>query len=135
MRKNVLVVFDEVVAGSIGAASPANDLVVYTDARFNDALAMFDKLAIHGIADQASVGTIKYVVKLEHSCDGRNWVEKGTLYDHSTAIATNTQVQDVGTDYTAPSCGLIRLAIRAYAPLSSTISFHLKLMACLRDEG
>ena len=140
-RKAALAIFDEVISGTTGASSPTGDIVVYTDARFNDVLAQFDRLAIEGIADQCSIAAMAYRVYLSQSNDGRNWVTKslggtgGSLYER-TAMTTTGQFVDVGSDPgTTPTLALVRLEIHITAPLSQAQSMHLKLMACLRDDS
>ncbi len=127
MRKLVIVVFDDVVAGT-------PSFTTYTSQEHNDVLGMYDKIALHAVADQVSGGITAFNIDLEHSGDGRNWKVKTTGIIGSTSVSANTTSHATGGDGgSTPSCGKQRLAINSTG--TGAGQYHLRITATLRDES
>ena len=126
MRKSVVTIFDDVVAGTPSFS-------VYTDVRYNEILGQFDKLSIHVITDQVTNITA-FTIDLEDSNDGRNWHTKNASWVSHASLAANNQYQDTATDAgTTPMLALGRLKITATTGTAG--SLHMKIAACLRDDS
>jgi hypothetical protein len=78
MRQQVLTCFDEFI--------PAGASPVYTSAQFNSALGANDQLSIHAVLDNITLGTTPlFNLFIEHSADGRNWIQRNDQSASPTA--------------------------------------------------
>lgn len=67
MRHSHHLVFDEVIPGAA---------VAYTGAQHNDGLGRHDQIAIAVVIDNVSSGSSTFDLWIEHSPDGRNWLQR-----------------------------------------------------------
>ena len=128
MKKPNILVFDDFVYG----INPNN--AVFTDQKFNDLLGKLDQTAIFAVADSTGGSTPTLSVQLQHSPDGRNWVNKnGTPEIANQGIPTGATTGLYGYDSgTAPSGANVRLAVWL-GPAST--SAHVKIFVCDRDQA
>jgi hypothetical protein len=110
-----------------------SNTAVYTTAELNDFLAKVDKLALMAVTDQVT-GVTNLTVQIEHSADGRNWVNKnGTAEIPATAISTTATTVLTGSDSgSSPSLGFVRLKLTL--SLAGAIA-HVKLYVTGRDDA
>src|SRR5689334_15235776 len=67
MQQAALLVFNDIIYTNTTA---------YTIATFNDVLANHDMLAVMAVIDNVSPGSPGFDLFIEHSCDGRNWLQR-----------------------------------------------------------
>lgn len=123
MRKQSNEVFNEYVSG----AGP-----FYTSQKHNDMLGKDDQLSIQAVVDDVDIaGTV--TVQIQHSADGRNFVNKATAAEINAAtLQTNKANTATGQDNGAsPSLAFVRLAVS----LATTTRAHVKLHVTTRDQG
>ena len=119
-----MLVFDEQIAGT----GP-----FYTSQELGERLGRYDQLSFQAVVDQVSVGGSTLWVQLQHSADGRSFVNK----NNSPELTTNplsagaTNVAGGGDPSSAPTLGYVRLAIS----LSASISVHVKIYVTMRDQS
>jgi len=109
---------------------------VWTDAKFNDILARFDETSIIAVADSVGgTGTIQLSVQMQHSGDGRNWVNKNTNPEiNAQTITVGATTTLAGSDAgTTPSGGFVRLTV--WLPGGTTPSAHVRIYVCNRDQA
>lgn len=132
LRKGAVKLFDDVLVTTL-----ATDLTmtVDTDSRFNELLAQCDKLSLHLIIDQPSANAVGRSVTcdLYHSCDGKLWLNKGTIV--SASAAANATVQGFGAEPgTTPMLSLAKIKISCTMATAGG-NVHVVLWACMRDDG
>ena len=122
MRKLSILAFDDFVTSAT---------TVYTTQALNETLGAFDKLSIQAICDSLST-TPTVTVKIEHSADQRNWVQKTAGAGEIPAFGPTTAIPSIvgGDTSLVGSMGFVRLAITLGG---TTPSMHLKLWVTARD--
>lgn len=104
----------------------------YTPASQNDNLGRYDQLGLQVITDNANAaGSI--TAQIEHSADGRNWINKnGTAEVNGATVATGQTNVAAGSDTgSSPSLGFVRVRVQ----LTTTASAHVKIWVTGRDFG
>jgi hypothetical protein len=128
MRKPNILVFDDFVYG-VGSGN-----AVYTDAKFNEMLGRLDQTAIFAVADRSSGTTPSLSVQIQHSPDGRNWINKNASAEVMAMIPTGATTAVAGVDPgTAPSAANVRLAV--FLGGTGSPSAHVKIFVCDRDQA
>ena len=84
MRQGHWLVFDEYLQSGTATA--------YTDQSHNSKLGMYDQLSLQAVVDNVNTGSTGFKVQIEHSADGRNWlnqrfVEQGAQVDAVAAYS------------------------------------------------
>jgi hypothetical protein len=126
----------------------------YTSATFNDALAQHDMISVMAVIDNVSVASTTFDLYVQHSCDGRNWLQRSDPNQSAppTEISSLGDITRAGmginTTYTGmysdaawsitkqgtvgagggPTLGYVRFALKIV-----TGSAHVKVYAVLRD--
>jgi len=67
MRQAELLVFNDIIYTGTTA---------YTIATLNDVLANHDRVAVMAVIDNVSITGVGFDLFIEHSCDGRNWLQR-----------------------------------------------------------
>jgi hypothetical protein len=146
MRQAELLVFNDIIYTGTTA---------YTIATFNDALADHDMMAVMAVIDNVSTTSVGFDLFVEHSCDGRNWLQRNDMGQSSpptgsagagdiTLNAMNpnltyarmfsdaawglTKVGVAAGGAGGPLLGYVRFAMKLTAGFG-----HVKLYAVLRD--
>lgn len=146
MRQAELLVFNDIIY---------TGTIAYTIATFNDMLAQHDMIAVMAVIDNVSTTAVGFDLFIEHSCDGRNWLQRsetaqsfpptesaGTgditlasmgpnstyarMYSDAAWSLTRIGVSAGGAG--GPTLGYVRLAMKLTAGFA-----HVKLYAVLRD--
>jgi len=146
MRQAELLAFNDIIYTGTTA---------YTIATFNDALASHDMIAVMAVIDNVSTTAVGFDLFVEHSSDGRNWLQRNDtnqafpatesagagditfasmnpnttyarMYSDSAWSLTKVGVPGGGTG--GPLLGYVRLAMKVTAGFA-----HVKLYAVLRD--
>jgi hypothetical protein len=129
LKKPNILVFDEFVyvVGSSNA--------VFTDAKFNDMLGRLDQTALFAVADSTAGTAPSLTVQIQHSADGRNWVNKNTTAEISNvSVPTGATTALYGYDPgSAPSGANVRLAV--FLGGTGSPSAHVKVFVCDRDQA
>jgi hypothetical protein len=120
-----LKVFDEYVQGTSA---------VYTSVTLCEVLGRYDRLAIEALVDNVGSAATTMIVAIEHSGDGRTFVQKNVGAEIGTAGASTTLTNVYfGADNGAtPSLGFVRLRITMGGP---TPQAHVRLFVSCRDRG
>jgi hypothetical protein len=121
----------------------ATPTAVNTDSRFNSLLGEHDMLALHAVADNATVATLTVSVYVQHSSDGRNWLfrsSNGTSTPGTSSaeinlvFAATTDVPNkmwsdaaLSTTMSGPLLSFVRLYI-----VTTSGAAHLKVHATQR---
>jgi hypothetical protein len=79
MRQNALTVFDEFVP--VGATT-------YTPTSLNPTLGGQDQLALHAVIDNVTASTGNIDIFVEHSGDGRSWIQRNAMILGTNAAST-----------------------------------------------
>jgi hypothetical protein len=124
MRKLTLMVFNDFVQGATA---------VYTPSEHNEALGTYDRLAFQVVVDSVNA-TGNITVQIEHSGDGRNWLNKnGTAEINATAINAGATNNLSGYDSgAAPLLGLVRLRVQLGGAATQA---NVKVHAVARDNA
>jgi hypothetical protein len=124
MKKAVILAFDDHVQG--------NGVVYLTDTSLNLALALYDKLGVQIVTDNATGTSPTITVELQHSNDGRNWHVKSTLVS-AQAVSTTASTTFFGSDNgSTPSMALCRLNITLGG---TNPSCKVRIHVCARDDS
>lgn len=147
MRRDQFLAFDEMISAASGPAQ------VYTAATFNQRLAMHNQIGFQVVIDNVA-GTPAFDLWVEHSPDGRVWLQHGDLSQtfpptasagtgdiaygagNLTANSTYTRMYSnailglskAGTGASGPLLSNVRLSMRL-----STGEAHVKVFAVLRN--
>lgn len=121
MRRFHILAFDELI--------PVSLQWFYTRSRIAPFLAKVDQLIIHAVTSEVNVDLGTLDVAVQHSSDGRNWIDKGVTTSALllTGVENNHVVAETGT---APSLDLVRLAFRLNPP---TTTGHVRVHVTGRD--
>lgn len=114
-----------------------NGKEAYTNDELNDFLGRYDQISIQAVVDQVGSAGGLLTVQIEHSADGRNFVNKGSAaivgpgtgpgLGGLTAFVTNVLT---GVDQgLLPSLGFVRLKI------GSDVDAHVKVHVTMRDQS
>jgi hypothetical protein len=95
---------------------------VTTSASLNSTLGQYDQINLQVIADNAAAAANLTVI-IQHSADGRNWIERVPL---TFGVPGSTTLSDAGTN---PMLGYVRIAFF----LSVATTVHVKVFAAMRD--
>jgi hypothetical protein len=129
MRKYNVRAFDDFVHGTS---------TVYSTADFNEVLGSADQLSLFAVVDSYSgaAGAPNITVQIQHSGDGRNWVNKNPAAEiNGAAIGAGITAVAGGSDGgTNPALGLIRLAISLAAVGMAPPNAHVRIWACGREK-
>jgi len=82
MRQQSFTLFDEYLPASA---------TTYTSTDFNTRLGAFDEIVLHTVADNMST-TGRLDIFVEHSGDGRNWMQRNSMALGSGAISTTGDI-------------------------------------------
>ena len=123
MRRFMITVFSDTVVGTT---------TVYSNTDYNQQLASVDQLAVQVCSDQVSGTTPTLTAVLQHSADGRNWVDKTTLVSGASLGTTTTNVSFGSDAGTTPMLGLGRISITLAG--TSPIA-HVKVHVTGRDAA
>jgi hypothetical protein len=118
-------IFDEYIPNTALSAAGG----VFTSSKLNATLGQYDQCSFQIVADNSSLnpGPLGVTVVLQHSADGRNWLDRNSI---SISIPLNGAVSQVFSDSgTTPLLGFVRLSI--YLATAATV--HVKISATLRD--
>ncbi len=139
MRKNSLLAFDDYIEGA-SHSSP-----VFTNVNLNDELGKYDQLAIQVVVDEIKGLKGTFEALLEHSSDGRNWVQKNPSHppvgdvelknlDAGTNIGWGSDPgpSPPGPSIPAPFLSFVRLRMYFTGPTSAG---HVKVYVTMRDQG
>lgn len=118
MRAANILVFDEhILASSITTINQS----------WNERLGGFDQLAIMAVIDDVTGGSTGFKVQIEHSADGRLWINKSATAE--IAPAGNLQTgQNALFGYdggTIPNLGFVRLRIEQGLTTSSHVRVYV----------
>lgn len=119
----VATVFDDVIMGT-GAA--------YSSPDFNDNLGKFDKIAVHAVVDQVTGTGPTFTLQLEHSGDGRNWLNMNTTAEiNAVSISVSAVNSMIGVDSgSVPTLAFVRARVQLGGGATGA---RVKVHACLRD--
>lgn len=128
MRAANILVFDEHIQSS---STPS-----YTNQSWNERLGGFDQLAIMAVVDDVTTPGSNFKVQIEHSADGRLWLNKSSTAEigGSSAITppASSQTPYFGYDAgTIPNLGFVRLRV----DLGASASAHVRLYVTGRMFG
>ena len=116
-------VFDEHLYGTTS---------VYTDARWNTPLGNPDKLGILvTVADHTGTATLG--VRIEHSADGRNWIDKTGADVVALAMTSGAAPPTPAFGYDSDSKPIMPY-VRLKLTLTATIGVRVKIFASGRDQ-
>jgi hypothetical protein len=124
MRKYHALVFDDFVVSTT---------TVFTKPELNDVLGQNDQMAIQCITDQVTTSNGTITVRLQHSSDQINWINKnGTAEINGSAINTASTNVTFGNDAGGtPSLGYVRFSIL----ITTATQAHVKLWVTGRNQG
>jgi len=134
MRRMNITVFDEFLTGVVAGTTPA----VTTSQELNARLGQFDQLGLFAVVDNTA-STAGLFAFIEHSGDGRNWIQKNAIWEiegtnntkngwFTANVTTPLWGFDPGTN---PTLGFAR--IRVY--FSASLSAHVRIHVTGRDMG
>ena len=126
MKRFTALVFDE----TIHTTTP-----VYTSNAHNDVLGSADKLCIQAVVDEvANITSPTLTVAIEHSADGRFWIQKNTPPEIDAASTpTGGTTPLVGSDQGGvPSLCLVRLRL-TLGGTGGTPAAHVRVHVTGRD--
>ncbi|MBK6463997.1 MAG: hypothetical protein IPF92_23790 [Myxococcales bacterium] len=119
MRKFNILAFDDFISGT--------GTTVTTRPELNERLAEVDLLALFAVTDQVDVeGNL--TVKVQHSGDGINWVDKATAINDTILVVTTNKFYGSESGAT-PTLGLVRFSLT----ITTTTSAHVKLWVTGRE--
>jgi hypothetical protein len=111
---------------------------VYSTTDFNEVLGSADQLSLFAVVDSYSgaAGAPNITVQIQHSGDGRNWVNKNPAAEINGAPigAGMTAVASGSDGGTNPALGLIRLAVSLAAIGAAPPGAHVRIWACGREK-
>jgi hypothetical protein len=105
---------------------------VYSNTDYNPQLASVDQLAVQICSDQVSGSTPTITAVLQHSADGRNWMDKTTLASAVSLNPAMTNVAIASDAGTTPTLGLARISITLGG---TTPVAHVKVHVTGRDAA
>lgn len=132
MRRDNFLAFDEVISASGGAA------LVYTSATFNERLAANNQIGFQVVIDDVA-GTPAFDVWVEHSPDGRTWLQysdtsqtfpppanpgSGDISFSGGSLTSNTTYTRM---YSNAVLGLSKVGASGNGPLLSHVRLSMKL--------
>jgi hypothetical protein len=119
------IVFDEVIHGTAAT---------YTAYQLADEIGTPDRLAIEAVADTVTGTSPTLTVAIEHSGDGRSWVQKnGAAEINAVSLSLTQTTPAMGGDTGAtPSSAFVRLRIQLGG--TGTVMAHVRITLATRDR-
>jgi hypothetical protein len=122
-------IFDEYLPVTALSASSA----VTTSSKLNSTLGQYDQCSFQIVADSLVVTPLTVTVMLQHSADGRNWLDRSSVVlsiplavSPATGGSDQKTLADAGN---TPLLGYVRLAFW----LGTAATAHVRVTATLRD--